>query len=200
MTTKPTSKKHIAFLLALPFFLSGCATVPELKAKVDAKPACCKSPAEFQYAPLAAEGLTKITLDESSPVYGFPTGKSYFVAYSLPRGTSRRLLVRTFITGSSAVEASTYSQIFCPQLTFLDTAFKEISTVGKRPLVATGQWSKGVFPSFLSDFDVPLYAAYVVFYTNPSNYGLQNMRYAGDGARIYHPCGPVADAEVSLMQ
>jgi hypothetical protein len=198
--TKPATERYKALVLGLSILLSACATVPELRAKVEAKLVCCKSPAEFPYAPLATEGLTKITLGEPSPVYGFPTGKSYFAAYSLPPGMSRRLLVRTFITGSAAVESVTYSQVFCPQATFLDSAFRELSTVEKRPSVARGQWAKGIFPSFLSDFDVPPSATYVVFYTNPSSYGLLNMRYAGDGAMLYHPCGPVADAEISLTQ
>lgn len=188
------------FLISLIIFLSACTTVPELVAKVEAKPACCKSPSEFSYIPIAAEGFTKIELSEASPIYKFPTGKSYFAAYSLPQGISRRLLVRTLITGSSAVETKRFSQVFCPQVTFLDTAFQDISTIGKQPLVAMGRWSKGIFPSFLSDYGVPPNATYVVFYTNPSNYGNLNMRYAGDGDSIYHPCGPVADAEVSLMQ
>lgn len=199
MAKNPAVKRYKTVVLGLSIFLSACATVPELTTRVEAKPACCKSPAEFPYSPLATEGLTKITLGELSPVYGFPTGKSYFVAYSLPPALSKRLLVRTFITGSSAVESVKYSQVFCPQATFLNTSFQELSTVEKRPLVARGQWAKGIFPSFLSEFDVPPQAAYVVFYTNPSSHGLLNMRYAGDGAMLYHPCGPVADAEISLM-
>lgn len=186
--------------LALMISLSGCATIADLQSKVEAKPDCCKSPAEFTYIPLAAEGLTAVSLRDQSPTFSFSTGKSYFVAYALPQSAiHRRLLVRSFITGSSAVESNTYSQVFCPQVTFLDNRYQQLTSIEKRPLVARGRWSKGIFPSFLSDFDVPPFATYAVLHTNPSNYGQLNMRYAGDGDTIYHPCGPVADAEISFL-
>ncbi len=193
---------------------SGCASMADLSAKQASKESCCSSPAEFKYEPLLSGALTPMSLNEESPVYEFAIGKSYFKAHALPRpGTATKLRVRSFATGSMAFETRKLSQLYCPQVSFLDSRFETVASNDIVPSVARGALATGILPSFLAEFDIPPSAVYVVLHTNPSGYGRLATRYTGGGAYavgnavvierggepIHHPCGPVANAEISLL-
>ncbi len=200
--------------LAFAIFNSGCASVADLSAKQESKASCCKSPANFKYEPLSPSALTPMALSEESLVYVFATGKSYFKAYALPeQRTATKLRVRSFVTGSIAFESKKLSQLYCPQASFLNSNYETLTSNDIVPSVARGALATGILPSFLAEFEIPTSAAYVVLHTNPARYGRLATRYTGGGAYmvgsalvmerggepIHHPCGPIADAEISLL-
>jgi hypothetical protein len=203
-------KKSELLIGVLGFFLASCATLPEIAQKLDAKTPCCNSVSEFNYEQLITGSPTALLLGEESPVFTFNTGKSYFKAFSIPtQAQGRKLHVRSKPTGSVALETEKWSQVYCPQVTFLDQSFTAVSSSHRVPRYVRGMWSAG----FMSDFDIPVSAHYVVFHTNRETDGLFVTRYTSGGAYmvgaaivadrggepIEHPCGPVADAEVEIQ-
>lgn len=200
--------------LAFAIFISGCASMVDLSAKQESKASCCKSPADFKYEPLSPSALTPMSLSEESPVYVFATGKSYFKAHALPQQrTATKLRIRSFATGSTAFETQKLSQLYCPQVSFLNSNYDTLTSNDMVPSVARGALATGILPSFLAEFEIPTSAVYVVLHTNPAGYGRLATRYTGGGAYmvgsalvmerggepIHHPCGPIANAEISLL-
>ncbi len=200
--------------LVFAVLVPGCASMTDLSAMQEAKASCCKSPADFKYEPLQPGAPTPISLSDESPVYVFAAGKSYFKAHVLPRQrTATKLRVRSFATGSTAFETRTLSQLYCPQVTFLNSSHETLASNDIVPLVARGALAAGILPSFVAEFEIPPSAVYVVLHTNPAGYGRLATRYTGGGAYmvgsalvmerggepIHHPCGPIANAEISLL-
>lgn len=180
--------------------LSGCASIADLKSAMDAAPLCCQSFAEFKHRPLDTATSTDLSLNENSPVFVFEAGKSYFAAYAVPAAIStRKLRVRSFITGSSAFETKALSQLYCPQVSFLNANHQLIASRYGVPAWATRALATGIFPSFVAEFEIPLTASYVVLHTNPAGFGTLVTRLNGAGEPIQHPCGPVAHAELSIV-
>jgi uncharacterized protein YceK len=194
--------------------LVGCASVADLTTKQQSKANCCKSPAEFKYEPLLSGSVTSLSLNDESPVYTFASGKSYFQAYVLPtQRNSTKLRVRSSITGSSAFETIKLSQVYCPHVSFLNSSYETLSSKDMVPLVARGSQNKGILPTFIADFEIPTDAVYAVLHSSTAGYGRLATRYTGGGGymvgntfvmdrggeAIQHPCGPTANAEISLL-
>lgn len=190
---------------------SGCATNADLASKVQAKASCCKSMSEFKYEGLAFKAPPlSFALNEQSPLFEFETGKSYFKAFSLPRiNQPAKLRVWSRPTGSIGFETQTYSQAFCATARFLDANYQTISAKNDVPIFVRGFWAS----SFLSEFDVPIEAKYLVLHTDPTHFFMNALRDTSGGAylvgntvviesgsgAILHPCGPIADAQVELL-
>jgi hypothetical protein len=200
--------------LVLSILVSGCASVADLTAKLETKPSCCKSPSEFKYEPLQKDATTPLSLGDDSFAYAFPSGKSYFKAYALPQQrVATKLRIRSFATGSTAFETRKLSQLYCPQVSFLNASYQTLTSNDTVPSVARGALATGLLPSFIADFEIPSSASYVVLHTNPAGYGRLATRYTSGGGYmvgstfvmerggepIYHPCGPTANAEISLL-
>lgn len=187
---------------------TGCTTTASLSAKVDAKAPCCKSMSEFKYEALTPNSGTTFQLNDDSPVFRFETGNSYFKAFSLP-SQGKLLRVSSHPTGSIAFETKKFSQAFCARALFLDESFNAISASDSVPNYERGFWSS----AFVSKFDIPSNARYVVLHANPTNFSEMAIRYTNGGGymvgnafvferggeAIDHPCGPVADAAVEVM-
>ncbi|MEK9940227.1 MAG: hypothetical protein VW548_04600 [Methylotenera sp.] len=202
------------FIIGVGFLGGGCATVANTSAVLSTTPSCCKSLADFKYEQLALDKAVQLTLSDKSPAYEFPSGKSYFKAYSLPVEKKQTTLrVRSWATGSVAFETEKLSQLYCPEVTFLDKHYKAVFSNDLIPSPAQGALATGWRPSFIAEFEVPPEATYVLLHSKPGGYGRLATRYTGGGAYavgstyvverggepIYHPCGPTADAEVSVV-
>ncbi len=55
-----------------------------LKKALNSAPVCCASPREFPFEPAALEQRIAFSIDERSPVFAFPTGRSFFKGFALP--------------------------------------------------------------------------------------------------------------------
>lgn len=195
--------------------LQGCATVADSAAKAANAPVCCKSFAELPVERFVQQPEpVPVQWGDGAPAFDFPSGRSYFKGYELPAGASR-LLVRSWATGSTAFETRTLSQVFCPVVTFLDSQRSVVSMERKVPDWASRahpQFRAGM-PSFVANLDVPPAARFVVLHTDPAMYGIPVTRLTGGGGYmvgstfvynaggepIRHPCGPHANAEVSIL-
>ena len=117
-------------LIAWSFLAIGCAVSPEgQRASLDSATICCGSFSEFAISqPIPFDQQIEIT--SISPVFGFPSGRSHWVAFVIPDALqSRNLVIRTF--GGSPVIANglgghTY---FFPEITFLDATRVPVSTI-----------------------------------------------------------------------
>lgn len=123
-------------LLFLPVLLAGCSSLESALpgahsalTQYDAKQAnaalasatvCCQRYADIPYQPLGAEKEIHLTIDQSSPAYIFPEGKSYFAAYRLPENK-----------GSFTLDVSSLfsKSVFIPQLILLDGNFNVTRTI-----------------------------------------------------------------------
>jgi hypothetical protein len=202
------NNKLVSCLLALG--LVACANVAELREKVEARGSCCASMSEFKYEALDVGRPISFVLDEQAPVFSFDTGKSYFKAFSLaPNAERRTLRISSRPTGSIGFETRKFSQSFCARAVFLDEAFKQLSALDTIPNYAQGFWSS----AFVSLFEIPVGARYVVLLTNPRTFAYTAVRYTSGGGymvgnafvferggeAIHHPCGPIADAAAEIF-
>ena len=94
MTTASTWKLLAILMLSL---LNGCmadmrakravayaALADQAGARAESGPVCCESFREFDFQPLVAGEKHEVVLDENSPLFEFPEGKSRFFAFRLP--------------------------------------------------------------------------------------------------------------------
>jgi hypothetical protein len=207
------SQTSVPGLLLAAILISGCTTLPDLKARLDAAPSCCVGFEQMQFDPLPAEGDILLALDDRSPAFNFETGKSYFAAYSLPAtAQGKQLQVLAHPTGSIAFESQTLAQIFCPRVLFLNSSKRPMSTHE-----VVGQFDRlndfsGYMRGAGSAFDIPPQAAFVVVHANPQVFGnLRSMRSRGGaymvgttlvmqrgGESSGFPCAPNADAKIRV--
>jgi len=81
---------------------------------------CCGSMAEFNYEPIPKEDAVNVTIDQSSAAFTFPSGKSFFKAFALPkREGSYYIHVKSFGLGEQIRDA----HVFYPQALLLDDKF-----------------------------------------------------------------------------
>ena len=111
------------FLIFVLLLISSCAAMvthqTAINSLMDATP-CCTSMAEFRYVPLSLDEPINFRLDKNSESFVFPTGKSYFKAFSLPnKKTPYRIRIKSFALGETIDKA----HIFYPQLALLNSRF-----------------------------------------------------------------------------
>lgn len=82
---------------------------------------CCAGMQAFHFHPLPADGYVDERIDTDSQAFVFRTGKSYFLAYRLPR-TGRAITVE--------VESWVRETVFFPRLLLLDKSFAPVRRVG----------------------------------------------------------------------
>ncbi|NIX00506.1 MAG: hypothetical protein GWN13_20095, partial [Phycisphaerae bacterium] len=76
--------------------------------------------AEFEYESLPTEEAVIFRIDEKSDAFVFPSGKSYFKAFRLPKKeVPYRIHVKSFALGETIDKA----HIFYPQVALLDGSF-----------------------------------------------------------------------------
>ncbi len=206
---------RILFLavLATSIFITGCTTLPDLKAKLDAAPACCTDAAQMQFQPLTTAEDVPFVLGSNSPAFIFETGKSYFAAFALPSvAPGRQLEIQAYATGSTAFESRTLAQIFCPRVLFLDAKKQPLGT-----MEVAGQYDRfkgfgGFRRGAGSGFLIPSDAAFAVVHANPGVFGnFRAMSTSGGaymvgnalvidrgGEYFYFPCAPIADARIRI--
>lgn len=151
---------------------------------IDSTP-CCKSMAEFEYEPLPPEGTVTFKLDEKSESFVFPSGKSYFKAFQLPKKEiPYRVHVKSFALGETIEKA----HIFYPQVALLDGGFTvsklsapEDFVVKKAGLKETASISWGLLRLKLEGailVDIP--AKYLVVYTTKELMGTRTSEHMSE--------------------
>ena len=138
-------------VLALLTIVAGCAKplVAEHSTALDRAPVCCRDFADVQSSPLVAGSESRTEVSLKSPVFEFPEGKSYFVAYRLPDAktvTRRTLVIRTFTVNTTPITAA---HVFVPRVITADQNLKPLRSTAPtlqlhRPRFAIGEsWWQG---------------------------------------------------------
>jgi len=189
--------------------VAACSPVPRQGERLNASAVCCTSASEFDFVQLSPNGETQVVISERSPVYAFPTGKSYFAAFALPvtRGPAV-LKIKTVRLGLLVFD----SQVFCPAFTFYDREKQSTKTERAWLVYRPARWiGKGYWSSQVR---IPAGAEYLAVHTAADDVGtsleIEGMTpgyaYATGTSFVYvppypskqsYPCGQVG--ELSLL-
>jgi hypothetical protein len=156
-----TSGRWVLFALA-GALAAGCAPPLQQQAvEVELTPACCSSPREFEFVPIAIGQEVRLEVGADAPVFDFGDGKSRFRGVSMASGERRWLAIKSRFT-----LATVGNQYFHPVVTFYDVGFARISEMESRLTVR----SDSVFGELYEggDVQVPEGAVYAVFWTSQS--------------------------------
>lgn len=135
-----SSVHRAASLILMLLLTASCAAmVPRQKAleSLAGSAPCCDSLQELHYEQLPFDETVTFALDERSPSYNFPSGKSYVKAFTLPdHDPPYAVHVESFALGETVDKA----HVFYPQLALLDASysFVKMSDPGKFSLVKAG--------------------------------------------------------------
>ena len=112
-------KSYLIFLIAI--FIASCTTNYETAKKhYDLAQPCCQSFAEFNYETFPPDKPFSFDIDQSSPLFSFKSGKSYFRALTLPdHPLPYSLNVRSYAQGPMINDA----HIFFPRILLLKEDF-----------------------------------------------------------------------------
>lgn len=87
---------------------------------LNAAQSCCRSFSDFQYKTLSVDHNNLAKIDGLSPAYTFNSGKSFFVAYRIPRITHPfQISIKSYYSGAS----------FYPSALILDDKFSVIRLI-----------------------------------------------------------------------
>lgn len=120
----------VMLLACLTIAVSGCA-VPYAKiiSQYQAAAVCCGSVDEFSFEALEIGDSKGFDLNDKSPAYQFPTGKSYFKAFLLPRSPHPYVVrIESYMLGDDIHSA----YIFYPQVITLDENYEMIRCADPR--------------------------------------------------------------------
>jgi len=110
-------------VLALVGVMAGCGVSRLGAQKLANAPLCCKDVSAIEYQKLEVDQAASFKIDESSPVFQFPSTRSYFHAFSLPSAeTPYTLTLKSYLTNAEVTILA--SKVFCPVVMILDANFK----------------------------------------------------------------------------
>jgi hypothetical protein len=113
----------------------------------------------------------ELDITKDSPVFDFPSGRSHFIALTIPESLrGRDLILRTFVGAPVIAKGVGGHNYFFPVLTYLDSSRNVTSTLhDEKPRAELYGWSgRGAFTSIVS---VPRSANYVVIHTPDARLG-----------------------------
>lgn len=124
----PQVRKVVALIhCAVSVLVAGCATndpAKALQSALAAVPSCCASPREFPFEPVAIDQRHAIRIDQRSPAYSFPDGKSFFRPIALP--ASPQPATATIVSFALVDKAGLNERVgyyFLPIVLFYDAGF-----------------------------------------------------------------------------
>lgn len=135
-----------------------------MRTALEARPVCCSGPREFPFESAALEQRYAFTIDESSPAFAFPTGKSYFKGFALP--ASPKPMAATIVSYAVVEKASLNKwtgHYFSPIVVFYDENLRPSRQLeGIRKFLFDGQGRR------FSAFQVPVApdARFMVIYAD----------------------------------
>jgi Maltose operon periplasmic protein precursor (MalM) len=102
---------------------------PKVWNALAAAASCCAAMRAFSFQPLPPNGYVDRRIDTDSQAFAFKTGKSYFLAYELPRSGK---------TTTIEVDSWVHDTVFFPRLLLLDSTFAPIGFAGSARFVPAG--------------------------------------------------------------
>lgn len=106
--------------------VAGCSSLPRQTEYLAGVFPCCENVSQFKFSQMKQGEELIASISETSPAFGFPSGKSYFAAFQLPPSirTGTTMTLRTFWAATKLERP----QVFCPSVTFYDKGVKPITT------------------------------------------------------------------------
>lgn len=202
-------RKQLVILFAVVILTTACSPIARQEERLATSSA--RQSKDITYTPVNLSAPLPLHITQDSPVIELPAGKSYVAALRLPKSNGpRKLLLKTHRVGIAAEN----SQVFCPQITFLNDHFETISSTGEATL-----WYEP--PGFVTNgfwytvADLPHAADYAVVHT-PSHVIGRLISVSGDSSPGYafyngssyiyvpgdsspsYPCGQIGKIEVEV--
>ncbi len=182
----------LCILLVAVAQISGCAStwaktraenLAASKKAIDAAVVCCKSLAEFDYSNILKTDHNTFRIDKNSKAFLFPSGKSFFAAFTLPAYKKPyAITVESYLDGGTSFIPEMH--IFHPALLFLDKNYKPVVFLNNLPF----RWDRGWVSSGLQahvrlnhEFET---AKYLVIFTQAS---LVSKTFTAEGSRELSP-------------
>lgn len=133
--------KVVAALLLLSL-VNGCAVhYNQAVTQLETAKSCCDSLAELPYERFPSDGIVIFDLNDESPGYTFPSGKSFFKAFVLPDWKGPyRINIRSYALGERIDRA----HIFYPNLLMLDEQFTVVTELVPKFLPAKSTFQEAV--------------------------------------------------------
>lgn len=130
-----------------PLDQTGTFLPPEHEKQLAAQKVCCASYREFHFQKLNKDAETAFTLVPDSPVFQFPHGRSYFVAYELPVAAAT-LVVKTVPVN---MLYNPVGHVLVPAVVFLDgnknlIGITRPSYTPKNPRFIGDSWAEASLP------------------------------------------------------
>jgi glutaredoxin-related protein len=193
-----------AILMVLVVITSGCATNTDIVAKLNTQRATHTEFKTMQITELPANQEMSLTLTDTSPVFEFDTGKSYFATLGIQSTKSLEIFVMP--TGSLAFEPAKLAQIFCPRVIFLDESKGLIRATDTEVVYDRSLGFKTHRRGGTAILDVPVNTRYLVihsrgdtpgkkvnYYNQASGFVVGSTYVREPGGSASFLCGPFAD-------
>jgi hypothetical protein len=153
-----TLKRYVSALIAAT--LAACATpIADQRTALLSRAPCCKSWSDLEYKRLVLNQQITVQFGVASPVFAFPTGKSYTAAFQLDAGAGRGIRVASEFNGQLI------GQFFRPILTFLDRDKNPIASASPNLRFVPSAMIPYTVAHMAGGVLVPDEAVYVVIYT-----------------------------------
>lgn len=130
---------------------------------------CCKSYGELRFDPMPSEKAL-LSLDRSSQVFDFATGKSFLAAIALPEyQVGESLRVKSLVIGDASFIPAMV--MLYPIATFLDAQKNEVETIEVPPAEYHSGIASDTEGGGVGIVTIPAGSKFVIFHTAESHFG-----------------------------
>lgn len=157
--------KYYLAPIVLPLIVA-CSPLPRQAEHLSSTETCCENTSNIDYLDLEAKEETDAEISETSPLFDFPGGRSYFAAFKIPSDLRfNRIHIASYPVGH--ILKST--QVLCPTFTFLDKDFNAVATKS----IALRYVGPGRFTSafYFNEFTMPSDSDYLIIHTRSADIG-----------------------------
>jgi maltose operon periplasmic protein len=184
----------IAIMSALSIAAAGCRSVEPQKRQLDAAKTCCQGAHEFRYTDLPETADLRISISDKSPVFEFPSGRSYFEAVRLGRAEQAgKIHIKIYASNIGWWQ-------LCPSLTFLSARYETIQTRYETPRLNRPMFG---YASYSAEYKVPAGTVYAVIHSEADRIGDSLPRGARSieqhilGLSTHTSCAPTGDLTIT---
>lgn len=172
--------KRRVFLLSSSAVLTGCATPPSLPlVNTDSSvKGCCSVLSEAAYIKYAGNSIVRLGIAAESQSFVFPGGTSQFAGLELAGSGAYGLLETTVAVEGFFLPTAT---ILIPSFMFLDSSFREISTVEPVFFQNTGKHEDSRYSTYYGACFIPPASRYIVVFSDPRMLQSARVRYLKGG-------------------
>jgi maltose operon periplasmic protein len=139
----------------------GCASTPPIASSVSSVATCCSSIADARYGMLQLETKESVRITDTSPVFEFTSGRSYFAAFELGQSELVRAIDIEMSLSSSWLPSAT---VFLPSLVFLNAKKQATRVVSELQVQQLNNFWTGGY--YFTRVEVKPDESHVIVYTD----------------------------------